>query len=61
MVLNKIQPYINPILSPNQNGKSTISQILALRLLIEGMKNHNIKAIIIFVDLIRHSTISTEK
>ena len=54
MILNRIQPYINPILRPNQNGfrpgRSTISHILALRHLIEGVKSHNLKAIIIFFD-----------
>ena len=50
MILNRIQPYIDPILRPNQNGfrpgRSTISHILALRRLIEGVKSHNLKATI---------------
>ena len=54
MILNRIQPHIDPILRPNQNGfrtgRSTTSHILALRRLIEGVKSHNLKAIIIFVD-----------
>ena len=54
MILNRIKPYLNPILRPIQNGikpeRSTNSHILALRYSIEGVKCHNIKAIIIFVD-----------
>ena len=54
MVLNRIQPHIDPILRPNQNGFrsgiSTISHIITLRRLIEGVKIHNLKATIIFVD-----------
>ena len=54
MILNRIQPHINPILRPNQNGfrpgRSTISHILTLRRLIEGVKSHNLKTIIICVD-----------
>ena len=54
MILNRIQPHIDPILPPNQNGfrtgRSTTSHILALSRLIEGVKSHNLKAIIIFVD-----------
>ena len=54
MILNRIQPYIDPILRPNQNGfrsgRSTTSHILALRQLFEGVKSHNLKTIIIFVD-----------
>ena len=42
IILNRIQPHIDPILRPNQNGfrtgRSTTSHILALRRLIEGVK-----------------------
>ena len=45
MLLNRIQPYSDPLLRPNQNGfrsgRSTMAHILTLRRLIEG---------IIFVD-----------
>ena len=51
MILNRIQPFINPLLRNNQNGfspgRSTTTHILALRRLIEGIKSHNMKAIII--------------
>ena len=54
MILNRIQPHIDPILRPNQNGFRTVrsktSHILALRRLIERVTSHNLKAIIIFVD-----------
>ena len=47
MILNQIQPHIDPILRYNQNGfrlgRSKISHILALRRLIEGVKSHNLK------------------
>ena len=54
MILNRIQPYLEPLLRPNQNGfkplRSTNSHILALRRIIEGVKAKNKKALIIFVD-----------
>ena len=47
MILNRIQPYIDPILRPNQNGfisgRSATSHILALRRLFEGVKSYNLK------------------
>ena len=53
MILNHIQPVLDQHLRPNQNGfrqgRSSISHILALRRLIEGVKNSNLKSIIIFV------------
>ena len=54
MVLNRIQPKIDKNLRPNQNGfrpgRTTTAHILALRRLIEGVKSHNKKAIILYVD-----------
>ena len=54
MLLNRSQPYIDPLLRPNQNGfrsgRSTMAHILALRRLIEGIKSHDLNAVIIFVD-----------
>ena len=54
MILNIIQPFINPLLRNNQNlfrpGRSKTTHILAPRRLIEGIKSHNMKAIITFVD-----------
>ena len=41
MILNRIQPYIEPILRPNKNGFRSHN---------EGVKSHNLNAIIIFVD-----------
>ena len=43
MILNRTQPEIDKRLRPNQNGfrpgRSTAAQILALRRIIEGVKN----------------------
>ena len=54
MILNRLLDKIDINLRPNQNGfrpgKSTIAHILALRRLIEEVKSHSRKAIIIFVD-----------
>ena len=54
LILNRIRPSIDPHLRPNQNGyrpgRSTIAHILALRRLIEGVRSHNLKAVITFVD-----------
>ena len=54
MILKRIQPEIDKRLRPNQNGfrpgRSTTAQILALRRIIEGVKNNNLKSIIVFVD-----------
>ena len=54
MILNKIQPKISLHHRPNQNefrvGKSTYAHILVLRRLIEGVKLHNLKAALRFVD-----------
>ena len=55
MILNRRQLEIDKRLRPNQNGfrsgRSTTSNILALRCLIEVVKSNNLKAIITFVDL----------
>ncbi len=54
MILNRIRPYIDPMLRPNQNGfrkgRGTISQILTIRRIIEGVKAKNLKAILTFID-----------
>ena len=54
MMLNRIQPKIDHHLRPNQNGfrpgRTTTAHVLALRRLIEGVKTHNKKAIILYVD-----------
>ena len=54
MILNRVQPEIDPKLRSNQNGfrpgRSTTAHLLALRRLIEGVKSHNKKAIILYVD-----------
>ena len=54
MILNRIQPVIDPLLRPNQNGfrprRSTTAHILALRRIIEEVKKNNLKAILVFID-----------
>ena len=54
MLLNRIQPKLDPHLRPNQNGfrprRSTTAHILALRRIIEGVKRNNLKAVLLFVD-----------
>ena len=54
MILNRLQEKLDGKLRPNQNGfrpgRSTTSHILALRRVIEGVKSHNRKAIILYVD-----------
>ena len=54
MILNRIQPKVDPHLRSTQNGfrpgRSTTAQILVLRRLIEGVKERNLKAILVFID-----------
>ena len=54
LLLNRIRPELEKILCPNQNGfrplRSSSSLILALRRIIEEMRNHQKEAAIIFID-----------
>ena len=54
LLLNRIRPELEKILRPNKNGfrplRYTSSQILALRRIIEEMRNHQKEAAIIFID-----------
>ena len=54
LLLNRFRPELEKILRPNQNGfrplRSTSSQILALRRIIEELRNHQKEAAIIFID-----------
>ena len=54
MILNRIQPKVVPHLRSTQNGfrpgRSTTAHILALRRLIEGVKERNLTAILVFID-----------
>ena len=54
MLLNRIQPTLDPHLRPNQNGfrpkRSTTAHILGLRRIIEGVTRNHLKAAILFVD-----------
>ena len=52
LLLNIIRPELDKIVHPNQNGFRYLrySQILALRRIIEEMRNHQKEADIIFID-----------
>ena len=54
LILNRIQPVLDPLLRNNQNGyqpsRSTTAQILALRRIIEAIKDQNLPAVITFID-----------
>ena len=54
MILNRIVPFVEPLLRKNQNGfrrgRSTLSQILCLRRLIEESKLSNRDLALVFVD-----------
>ena len=54
MILNRIRPKLDPLLRPNQNGfrtgRTTTSQILALRRILEGIKEYNLKIVMTFID-----------
>ena len=54
ILLDRIRPHVDPILRDNQNGfragRSTLSQILTLRRLVEGIKAKQLPAVFIFVD-----------
>ena len=54
MILNRIREVLDVKLRNNQNGfrknRTTVGQILALRRIIEGVKAHNLPAILVFID-----------
>ena len=54
LLLHKIRPVLENILRDNQNGfrekRSTTAQIFTLRRIIEGVKQKQLPAVIIFVD-----------
>ena len=54
MFLNRIRPILDEKLRTNQNGfrpgRSTFTQILTLRRIIEGVKSKTLPAVMIFVD-----------
>ena len=54
LLRNRIEPKIDNILRKNQNGfrrnRSTTSQILTIRRILEGVRAKNLQAILIFVD-----------
>ncbi|XP_072047147.1 uncharacterized protein [Amphiura filiformis] len=54
LILNRIRPKVDVLLRNNQNGfrvgRTTVSHILALRRILEGVKAKNLPAIITFID-----------
>ena len=52
--LNRIRPKIDPSLRYNQNGfrpgRSTITQVLTLRGILERVKNYHLRSIIVLID-----------
>ena len=54
LILNRIRPVLDPLLRNSQNGfrlkRSTVGQILALRRILEGVKEKNMSCIITFID-----------
>ena len=54
MILNRIQPKVDPHLRSPQNGfrpgRSTTAHTLTLRRLIEGVKERNLKTILVIID-----------
>lgn len=54
MILNRLKPAIAPLLRNNQNGfredRSTMSQFLARKRIIEEVKLNNLSAVITFID-----------
>ncbi|CAH1244514.1 Hypp7329 [Branchiostoma lanceolatum] len=54
LILNRLRPFIDKLLRPNQNGfrpsRSTSGQILALRRIVEEVQNHQKEAVLIFID-----------
>ena len=54
LLLNRIRPYLDPVLRFKQNGfrpgRSTVSQIIALRRIVEEINNNNLTAALVFID-----------
>ena len=54
MLLNRIRTKLDPLIRKNQNSfrtnRSTSGQILTICQLLEGVKSHNLPAVLLFVD-----------
>ena len=54
LILNRIRPVIDKLLRPSKNGfrpgRSTSSHLLALRRIMEELRNHKKEAVITFID-----------
>ena len=64
MILNRIRPVLDPLLRPNQNGfrqkRTTVGQILAIRRILEGIKDTNLPAFLHLLTSRRHLTLYIE-
>ena len=64
LLRNRIEPKIDNILRKNQNGfrrnRSTTSQILTIRRILNGVRAKKLQATLLFVDLLRLSIPYTE-
>ena len=65
LLRNRIEPKIDNILRKNQNGfrrkRSTTSQILTIRRILECVRTKNLQAILLFVDFTKGSIPSKER
>ena len=65
LLRNRIEPKIDNILRKNQNGfprnRSTTSQILTIRRILEGVQAKNLQAILVFVDFTKAFDSITEE
>lgn len=54
MLLNRLRPALDPLLRTTQNGfrqkRTTVEQIVALRRILEGVRERNLPAVITFID-----------
>ena len=54
MLLNRIRPILDPLLRNNQNvfrqERTTVGHILAIRRILEGVKNKNVHVVFTFID-----------
>ena len=54
MIWNRMRPSIDPLLRGNQSGfrpgRSTVTQVLALRRIIEEISRKNLPAVMVFID-----------
>ena len=64
MIMNRLRPVLDPLLRTSQNGfrrkRTTVGQIVALKLLLEGVRSNNLSCVMTFIDFKKPSIPSTE-